>query len=413
VSWQDPQAHLGAGLPPPVDGITVSSHEIGPVGERWEALIRKAKPEAQDRMLRGRTYAKRGRVRALHVSPGVATAEVIAKESYNPSLRVRPFERQEWSQLTRALLKDLDTIASLLDGDLPAPFLSKLEKKGVALLPTFAELSFDCDCGDYIMPCAHVATVFHVLTHALDGDPFLLLTLRGRTRDQLMATLRSGWGDEVPILAVESAFDEAPPEGDWFASPSEIPDFACSVGKKVLPAAGLRAIGPPPGEADLMLALTPLYERGGAAALDLIASVPDRVPPKRRVVRAPVRAPVAPVEAEVAPAPAPAPVPVAPPPVVAAPVEPAPPAPSRAPSKKAAAPPRSAPAPAPARPAAPADITEALVNLLAETNDPTSTGIARALGVTVSEVRRELLELEELGLVYQDRTGEKPVWRLG
>jgi uncharacterized Zn finger protein len=401
VSWQDPQGHLGTNLPPPADGISVIGHELGRVGQRWEALIKQATPESHDRLLRGRTFAKRGRVRALHVSPGVATAEVVAKEIFHPSLRVRPFKQTEWAILTKALLKDLDTIACLLDGELPGAFMAKMDKKGAALMPAFDELSFDCDCGDYIMPCAHVSTVFQVLTHALDGEPFLLLTLRGRTRDHLMSTLRSGWGDEGSISVVEHAIEESPPEIDWYTSPCDIPDFPCSFSHKVPPAAGLRAIGPPPGEADLLAALQPLYERGGEAAMEVIASVPDREPSRRRS-RSPVR--TAPVEPEVTSAPPPPP-------------EPAPEV-KPLPSKKAVVvEPRTTVAPAAQRAAppriAPADLTEALVNLLAEIDDPSSGGLARALGVPLSDVRRELLELEELGLVYQDREGPTPTWRLG
>jgi uncharacterized Zn finger protein len=385
LSWQDPHGHLGTNLPPPEDGISVSGHALGQVGRRWIKLLNDASADSKDRVLRGRTFAKRGRARALHISPGVAAAEVVAREVFHPSLRVRSFGRGEWGIITRALLKDLDTIASLLEGELPAMFMAKMDTRGAALMPSFDELSFDCDCGDYAMPCAHVATVFHVLSHALDGDPFLLLTLRGRTRDHLLSTLRTTWGDDSAIRAVVHVVEQAPPDTDWFASPNDIPEFACSVAGSVQTAAGLRALGPPPGESDLLAALEPLYARGGSVAHEVIASVPNRVPPKRRVRVAPRPKRVAPPER----------------------VE------RQAPSKKMrSVEPRSTIAPRPQQ-APLVDLTEVLVNGLAELDVATTAQLTKMLRLDISVVRRELLELEELGLVYQDRRGDVPGWRLG
>ena len=54
------------------------------------------------------------------------------------------------------------------------------------------------------MPCSHMAAVHNVLADALSGDPFLLLTLRGRNRDQLLAQLRKSWGDTAPLMPVSA-----------------------------------------------------------------------------------------------------------------------------------------------------------------------------------------------------------------
>jgi uncharacterized Zn finger protein len=89
MSWQQAHgSHLGTNLPPPEDGITLGNHALGRVGKRWDVLLAKAPKDSRDRILRGRTFARRGRARALHISPGVATAEVVGKEIYRPSLRV-------------------------------------------------------------------------------------------------------------------------------------------------------------------------------------------------------------------------------------------------------------------------------------------------------------------------------------
>ncbi|MCA9567566.1 MAG: hypothetical protein KC656_06975, partial [Myxococcales bacterium] len=260
-SWQTQRLpHSGQLLPLPDDDVAVSSHPPGWLGKRWRALLERAPRESKDRVNRGRNYARRGRLRALDISPGCASAEVHCAEPFRPTLRIRPFSRQEWSAILSELAADLDLIGSLLEGELPEHLVSGLEAHDIRLLPSFDELDFDCDCGDYVMPCTHVSTVFHVLIDALDGDPFLLLTLRGRDREHLLSSLRSDWGDESPLHEVLDRTEEPVPEGDWFHAPSGVPDFGCTFATQATVGAGLRALGPPPGERGLLQTLEPLYE---------------------------------------------------------------------------------------------------------------------------------------------------------
>lgn len=369
-------------LAPPEDGVALSSHPPGWLGVRWRSLLDRVGKDAQDRVLRGRNYARRGRLRALTVSPGCGSAECYCEDIFHPSLRVRPFSKQEWSSILHELTEDLNLIASLLEGELPSALVERLEGRGIRLMPVLDELSFDCDCGDYVMPCTHVSTVFHTLTDVLDGDPFLLLTLRGRDREQLLAQLRSDWGDEAPLARVLDDGEDAVPDGDWFVATGGVPDFGCTFGRDVETGAGLRALGPPPGEADLLGTLLPLYEGAARRVREVLDSVPDRVPPKRlpRVVE--VRA-------------------VAEPPRVV----------EAAASRRVDPAPPSEPAYVPVAVGNP--LTEALVELLAGEPGLTSTSIAERLRSSVSPVRAELVAMEELGLVLREADGDTVRWYLG
>lgn len=388
MSWQP--HHVGQGgqsLPIPDDGIVASGNASGTVGKQWEALFRKAPRESKDRVLRGRNYARRGRARMLHIAPGSATAEVVVDEHYHPTLRVRPFARGEWSQLTHQLTSNLNTITSLLEGELAPELVARTHEMGAPLLPTYRELEFDCDCGDYIMPCAHVATVFHVLIDALEGDPFLLLTLRGRTREHLMATLRSRWGDDLPLESERREDEGPPPTSDWFHAPVDLPDFACSVDNRAMPAAGLRALGPPPGGSDMLSTLSPLYEAGAKAAEQAIEKVPARVVKRRRIPPRPV------------PVPAPAP-----PPKAAKKA-------TRKATKKVAPPPVVAPVASDVDHTV--DMTEVLIDHLAEYDGSTTQQIAAALRFTTDTVQREMSELVTFGIVYSEGSGAAATWWLG
>ncbi len=412
-TWQHQRmpAHIQL-LPLPDDGVALSNHPLGWLGTRWGTLLDGPSADARDRVLRGRNYARRGRLRAIDIGPGTATAEVFCETVCHPTLRVRTFGRTEWVTIVEELSRDLDLLASLLEGELPRALHDRLEQKGVRLLPATDELGYDCDCGDYVMPCTHVATVFHVLGDALDGDPFLLLTMRGRSRDQLLASLRAGWGDEAPLAELPDRTEEAPPELDWFESPVGVPDFGCSYGAVVKPGAGVRALGPPPGEGDLLPTLLPIYEGGGQAALRMVDQITDR-PVLRRRPRVEVEAlPVADADAptverdadESAAFDAPTPI-------------------ARAPARAKAAPKveKVAPAPAPVPKAAPKatpesledELTKRLLGAIGTQGGATSQELAVAVGVTVSKIRESLVDLLELGIVYRTRTPDGIRWSLG
>src|SRR5262249_55585955 len=62
---------------------------------------------------------------------------------------------------------------------------------GLDLLPGGGEIGPRCSCPDDADPCKHSAAACYLVTDALDADPFVLLLLRGRTRDQVMAGVRA------------------------------------------------------------------------------------------------------------------------------------------------------------------------------------------------------------------------------
>ncbi|MCB9665767.1 MAG: hypothetical protein H6732_16785 [Alphaproteobacteria bacterium] len=370
MSWQHARGALGGQLlPPPEDGVAVSSHPPGWLGKRWRDLLERLPRDAADRLNRGRTYAKRGRLRDLTLAPGCASAEVFCSETFRPTLRIRTFSRQEWKAITRELASDLDLIASLLEGDLPEGLVERLQERDIRVVPTLEELGFDCDCGDYVMPCTHVTTVFHVLVDALDGDPFLLLTLRGRDREQLLSTLRSEWGDDAPLREVPDRVEEPPPEGDWLHAPLPLPAPAGHVPTQVAAGAGLRALGPPPGESSLLQTLQPLYESAHERVVDLLGSLPERE--VRRRPRPMVPREQGPVDEE-------------------------------EPDEEAED-----------ETLDPAVVSERIVALIAELEGATSTELSEQLGLSQTRVRSELVDLLALGMVYRRQEGPAVRWFLG
>lgn len=349
----------------PEDGIVTSARTGGWMAERWHQMLEKLQASHGPRLVKGKNLARTGRVRALWISPGTASAEVVAEETFHVSVRFRVFSDAEWKRILAVLLENLLHIASLLEGELPYTLVQQLEGKGISLLPTTDEIHGDCDCDDYMLPCAHMAAVHNVLAEALDGEPFLLFTLRGQERQQLLRQMRRAWGDTANV-AVLSADEDADIGPEWLTSPAALPawDFKFKVADKV--AAGLRALGPPPGDADLLRALTPLYEAGSNAALELAMKEREetvdgeRMRAFRRSVQRPTQ-----VDAGAS------------------------------------------------GDSAQTHLTEALVDALAEVDCANSKELAVRIGAPVLDVRQELLELERLGIVYRTGQTRGTRWWLG
>src|SRR5580704_5314775 len=161
-------------------------------GRSWvEALEQRARLDP-NRLPRGRTYARKGNVGTLTVEPGMVKAPVHGSRvtPYVVHVRVRVFDEQEWDRLFDAIAGRAAHTAALLDGDLLPEVVADAASAGVELLPGAGEVGPRCSCPDWANPCKHAAAVVYLMADVLDADPFALLLLRGRTRDEVLAALR-------------------------------------------------------------------------------------------------------------------------------------------------------------------------------------------------------------------------------
>ncbi|MER6221610.1 SWIM zinc finger family protein [Streptomyces sp900105755] len=159
--------------------------------ETWwgNAWVRALEEGALDvkRLGRGRSYAERGHVDAITVTPGLVLAYVQGSRPrpYRVQLRLRTFGEDEWERLLEAAADRPADIAALLDKELP----QTLADSGVALLPGPGELEPRCSCPDFGHPCKHAAALCYQTARLLDADPFVLLLLRGRGEREVLDAL--------------------------------------------------------------------------------------------------------------------------------------------------------------------------------------------------------------------------------
>jgi uncharacterized Zn finger protein len=157
-----------------------------------EALEQRARLDP-NRLPRGRDYARSGAVGELALAPGEARAQVQGRKTdpYEVRIRVRRFTDEEWDRVLTAIAAQLGHAAALLDGELPPEIAEDATSAGLDLLPGGGEVGPRCSCPDEADPCKHSAAACYLVADALDADPFVLLLLRGRTRDQVLAGVRT------------------------------------------------------------------------------------------------------------------------------------------------------------------------------------------------------------------------------
>jgi hypothetical protein len=352
------------------EGIRTSGRPLGGLAQRWLDVFDGFDLKLRPRIVRGRTLARGGRVRELEVAPGTALGEVKDAQTHRPTLRVRTFDEAEWGAVVRVLRSRLDLLGALVEGTLEPALLALFEADGVPLLPQPSEIDGDCDCGDWAVPCPHVAAVHHVVGEALEGEPFLVFTMRGRPRDQLINDLRRAWGDVggTPTGATGPT-DEPLRDADVFTSPERLGPVRFRFDTRAtLP--GMLELGPLAGDDDLLRALSPLYDAAAAHATEVAlggSGATDRRPATRRRTGVPGST-------------------------------------SGPPSADAAA-------PAPPPDTGEVDLGEELVDVLADRAAPaTAAELAEQLRVDPVRVEVELRALEALGLVFSPAQG---TWQLG
>lgn len=218
-------------------------------GRAWvDALEDRARLDP-NRLPRGRRYARSGAVGDLVATGGQVRAQVQGSRArpYNVALRVRAFTPDEWERCLDAMASQAGHAAALLDGELLPEVLDDVAAAGLDLLPGAGELGPRCSCPDAADPCKHAAAVCYLVADLLDADPFVLLLLRGREREAVLAGLRtrrtgSGAGRSVPAAAPDAG---VPARTAWARVPGPLPQVPRPPARPGVPA--LLAVDPPPG----------------------------------------------------------------------------------------------------------------------------------------------------------------------
>ena len=191
-TWYPPPAR-----PRPVDGGLKARSTRGEIGATWwsERFVAVLTGIGlSNRLQRGRAYARAGQVISLDVDAGMVTAQVQGSRTrpYRVRIGITAYGKMEWAKLERGLADNAWYAAKLLASEMPEDIEDVFADLGLPLFPESAgELSMDCSCPDWEIPCKHIAAVFYLLAEAFDDDPFTILAWRGREREELLDNLQA------------------------------------------------------------------------------------------------------------------------------------------------------------------------------------------------------------------------------
>lgn len=187
--------------PRAVEGGIVARSKRGAIAQHWwsERFISVLEDMGMGgRLQRGRTYARKGQVLSLDIDAGAVTAQVQGSRArpYRVRIGTRAFGKAEWAQVEQQLSGDAWYLAKLLTGEMPDDIEDVFARIGLSFFPaSAADLSLDCSCPDWGVPCKHLAATFYLLAESFDEDPFRILAWRGRRREDLLDNLHAARTD--------------------------------------------------------------------------------------------------------------------------------------------------------------------------------------------------------------------------
>lgn len=144
--------------------------------------------EAGD-LVTARTLARSGRLGAIVVLEAMSSA-VVDPGSTQPlmaQVKVDRLDAQGWTAFAREAARESGYAAALEAGDLPADLVEHADEAGSEVLPGPGDIDTACECDAWTQPCLHVLALLYQLAWQVDRDPYILLLLRGRTREALLA----------------------------------------------------------------------------------------------------------------------------------------------------------------------------------------------------------------------------------
>ena len=241
-----------------VEGGIKAKSKRGSIGDTWWSKRWVKVLESfgwSNRLERGRRYARSGQVLDFKLAPGRVTARVQGSmsEPYSVKIEMKPLADEAWNRVMEEMSRKAIFAAKLLAGEMPQNIEEAFDAAGMSLFPESSKgIKTDCSCPDSANPCKHIAAVYYILAEEFDRDPFMLFKLRGRTADEITASLRSkrtAGTEKAPELeasqtgAGEQEEVSLPIDGFW--SGEEIGSFSVNISPPDVSAAIIKRLGTP------------------------------------------------------------------------------------------------------------------------------------------------------------------------
>ena len=155
-------------------------------GKAWVANL-ESYADYANRISRGRSYLRGGRVLNIEIDEGKVSARVQGSRSrpYRVTVDIQPLSEERKAEVCRRCGNRIENLDSLLAGNIPSDIADLFVSRD-GLFPSPKEIYFKCTCPDWAYMCKHVAAVLYGIGVAFDHDPMLFFRLRGTDVDSLI-----------------------------------------------------------------------------------------------------------------------------------------------------------------------------------------------------------------------------------
>ena len=144
-------------------------------GEHWLRSLKNV--DYDNRLPRGGTYARMGRVNELKIKENKIIASVTGNSSvpYSVQITIPEYSMKEKERLMSKIIERPAVISKLLNRELDPAILGIAEETGLTVFPRqWTDFEMSCSCPDWAVPCKHLAAVIYVMCREIDNNPFLV-----------------------------------------------------------------------------------------------------------------------------------------------------------------------------------------------------------------------------------------------
>lgn len=187
----------------------------------------------ENRLPRGRTYARNGSIVDLQIASGRVRAIVSGSEIYQVRVDITPLSAALWKKIKADCGQSIDSLIDLLQGRFSRGVMARLTRKQDGLFPKPNEIKMSCSCPDWAGLCKHLAAVLYGVGARLDSSPELLFLLREVDHLELI-------GQAVDRANLDAALSGS--QGDALASEGLGEIFGIDLEGSSAPAAGAASI---------------------------------------------------------------------------------------------------------------------------------------------------------------------------
>ncbi len=165
-------------------------------GDAWRSAVENDLFDDLSEFGTGRTLARK-QTPELELEPALASCPFLSRAgTVVPSFGLKKFTGGQWASLATFIAARPALVAAVLTGTLSPSLEDAAEPVGARLVPGRGDITFSCTCDAWQEPCRHVVALFLLVGEAVAVDPFLLLLLRGGSRNDLVRAVRSERGGQ-------------------------------------------------------------------------------------------------------------------------------------------------------------------------------------------------------------------------